>query len=510
MPTVARILPFRALAACFLLISASHEAMAQPQIAPDYVGTLGIQAVAAGTGTIAQMSWGPDGRLYAARFDGGVISFQYDSATGQLGDRREASSLNGLGIAFHAGRGEMYQSSGGAIWRLTDDNSNGVWGESGETRVAIVSGIPTGDHDVDQIQIRGDTLYVGIGDRTINGGTGVNTGLVIDDTGGSGMAFGGVGNTFGESAYGGTIATIRDLTKVASTTDSARLLGPVNQATIQTDGSPYTGNADDKLIVHSAGARNPFGLALDRDGQLFFTNNSNRANTNGDGTATRGLYADALDSNFRDDVHDQFFKAVQGGDYGFRNENWRGVRDPNVLASILDKTAPGHIEVDSITPDNLHSSDPNYLALHDPSHPVGLGPHSSADGFDFWYNPLLPSELYGDAFVTRYTGTLREASPGTDVLDYRDLVAADPLTGEVRRIATDFNSPLAVLAATDGRLLVADFGFGAGAGAIYAIGVQAVPEPSTIALILIGLPAFLLLAKKSRGDRPTRRPPPAA
>src|SRR5262249_53805587 len=155
----------------------------------------------------------------------------------------------------------------------------------GEVKVPIVQNLPPGDHNVDNLQIVGNTLYVGIGDRTINGGTGLNTGGVLDDFGGTGMFVGGAGKTFGESAYNGTISWIRDLSAVPNTPNAAGLFKDTSQATIQTESAPFTSTDPGKLVVYAAGARNPYGLALDHQGSLFFTNNYDRAETLGNGTA---------------------------------------------------------------------------------------------------------------------------------------------------------------------------------------------------------------------------------
>lgn len=74
--------------------------------------------------------------------------------------------------------------------------------------------------------------------------------------------------------------------------------------------------------------------------------------------------------------------------------------------------------------------------------------------------------------------------PGSTTLIYQDLVAADPITGEVRRIAQGFANPLAVLSDGSGRLLVSDFGD----GGIYVLPAvpSAVPEPSTFVLAALG------------------------
>ncbi len=417
-------------------------AAAAPNIVPEYGDRLAVATVATGTGTVTQMAWGPDGRLYAARSEGGTISFSFDAASGQLGDLRPAAALSGLGIAFLPARWEMYLTTPNALWRLTDDDGDSMWGEAPvETQVALVTEIPSHLHAVDQLQIRGLTLFVGIGIRTWDGGTGTTASAPE-----------------GESAYGGTVCWIQDLSLTPSITDAARAHGSLGGSALQTDAMPYTSMAAGKLVVHSAGARNPYGLALDAAGEPFFTNNYNRAETLGDGTSRVNGPDDVPGPDLARAVHDQFFKATAGGDYGYRNDNWRGARDPGVIARILDATDPLHLPVRSLTPDNLFASDANYLQLHDPTAPVGLGPSSSADGVEFWYHRWLPLALYGSAFIARWNPIIGESSPGTRSIAYSDLVAVDPATGAVRRVARGFFFPLAVLSAPGGHLLVSDWG----------------------------------------------------
>ena len=358
----------RILAAGLISLASSYQlarAEAMPQIAPEQAGDLKISKAALNAENITQFAFGPDGRLYAATTDRGIQSFQYNPVTGTLSDPKQAVDTQALGvntilgIAFQQGTGQMYFSAAdstglnGSIYRASENTQSGTWGGPGQINVPIVQNIPVGDHNVDNIQIVGNTLYVSIGTRTINGTSGLYSGGSIDDHGGRGMFAGGAGNTFGDSAYNGTISWIRDLTKVPNTPNAAGLFSNVGQSTIQTNSSPYTSTDPGKLTIFAAGARNPFGLALDKSGNLYFSNNYNRADTNGNGTSTTGLYADAVGPHLKDQVYDQFFKAVQGGDYGYRNANWRGV------ASIM----PSHASPDfnpqkSITFDNLYSSSP--------------------------------------------------------------------------------------------------------------------------------------------------------
>ncbi len=140
---------------------------------------------------------------------------------------RKAVNSNALGIGFN--HDTMYLSSGGNLVRLTDNNNNGVWGESGETNVNIVEGIPTGDHAVDHIKIRRNTLFVGIGTRTIDGYNEIFTPPY---------------DSLGESSYGGSISWIQNLRAVPSIPNAAQLRDENGNLLSNTDfitnGSPYT------------------------------------------------------------------------------------------------------------------------------------------------------------------------------------------------------------------------------------------------------------------------------
>lgn len=432
-----------------------------------------------------QIAIGPGNRLYATSFVAPMASYAIDPATGALTDRR-AVGQTAFGLAFssHAVPGSaessyMYlarnQNYQGTISRLTDTDGDGVWGETaqGELSVDLVTGVPIGDHTLDQIQVSGNQLFVGIGARTNNGLTGNLTGLSFQDTK-TGPVPGGFGDgtpgfTYGETSYNGAIATISDLSLVPNTANAAQLRdGPggtsgnllsgreaflpgAPQATL-----PYTCTAPDKLVVHSAGTRNPYGLAIDSTGALWFTNNYGRANSNGDGTSIPQPQ-DFLDSDISNDVHDQLFRAVPGGDYRYDNANFRNAPEfPD-------------IPVASVTFDNLDAGAANFGQLHDPAHPVGLGPSSSTNGLDFGFLDLTGTFRTGSreyALISRWTDSVAEAAPGTDTLTYRDILVVDPLTGDATRLADGFNNPIDVEADGTGGYYVADFGFG---GTIYHI-----------------------------------------
>lgn len=392
---------------------------------------------------ITQMAFDSEQRLYAITLDKGVFSFFYDINTGTLSDMKQAVNINGLGIGFHGNT--MYLISDDKLVRLTDDNGNGVWGEDGETRVNIVEGIPLGDHAVDHIQISGNTLYVGIGTRTVDG---MYTQTQPPNP-----------DSLGESSYGGSIAWIQDLTQVPSLPNAAQLRDENNNLLANkdfiTNAAPYTSTAQNQLIVHSAGARNPFGIAFDGSGNLWMTNNYNRANSTADGQIIPNPN-DLLDDDLSDDVQDQFFRVSYQADYGYPNSNWRN--NPTATAAGFFDASK---RVYSTTFDNTNPQDPRFHNVHDPANPDGLGPSSSADGFDFYKGFALPQQYQGKAFVSRWTkGPIQG---GQYSLSYADIVLVDPDTGLVSQIATGFNNPLDVLADAQG-LTVADW-----SGGIYRI-----------------------------------------
>jgi hypothetical protein len=216
---------------------------------------------------------------------------------------------------------------------------------------------------------------------------------------------------------------------------------------IQLDNDPYL-PFDHKLIVHSAGTRNPFGLCRDQNNHLYFTNNFNRVDTMGNGQSGFGLHGDVFDDNIYDDVYDQMFAAIAGADYGYHSSNWAN------KSPFLMRKQPGHVITHSITFDNLFNQGP--YSPYDPADPVGLGPSASADGCGFWYNSRLPSDLYGRMFIARWNHIINTKPVN---LTYADLIAVDVTTGSAVQVADNFQNPVAVLATRGQKyLLIADYG----------------------------------------------------
>lgn len=362
---------------------------------------------------VTQMTWGPAGKLYVATNGNGVLRYDYNAVSGALTNRTAVSPINAYGIAFHhdsLNRDVMYLSENdvinrrGFLTRLTDAGGDGLFGEPTDINVRLVNNIPTGSHQVNQLAVRGNSLYLGIGTRSFNGG--------VENA------------PQGESAYNGNLARIQNLNAVADALDAAGFGYAGNLTTDITRSEPYSSTATNKLINFATGARNPFGIGIDPDGQAWASNNQRRPGAN-----------DAFDSDFSNDVHDQLLTGGLKSDFGFPNANWR----TNATATVNGFFNAANAKT-SLTFDNLAgAARPNY----NPNAPnqTGLGMHASADGYDFSSTNSLPVQYHRDLFLARFNAdkNIKEAAPGTDTLEYSDIVSVDSATGAVTLIADGFD-----------------------------------------------------------------------
>jgi glucose/arabinose dehydrogenase len=372
----------------------------------------GISEIGSSIGNITQMTFGPDGRLYVATFTGGVKRYDY-SPTGSLTNgttvwSRPTDAANGqfngsLGVAFHQDETlgvVMYIAPAvsssfnptinrtQSIVRLTDNDGDGAWGEtiSGEVNQPIINNLRVTDlHQVNQLLIDGDTLYAGVGSRT--------------RTGGDVSEYGGAANADdGEFSYTGSINWIRDLTQLSSNTTTPNIAG-FNITQHQADTRPFTSTDMGKLTVYSTGFRNVYGLAMDRDGQLWATMNQNE----------NPLKPDELHrSDFQDDHKFPKNNEVSG--------DWK--QNPDAIAEGFFQTQKDPVAT--------------------------LGNHASADGLDFTDRNDV---FAGHAFIARYA-------------QGDDLLAVNPETGEVLQVATGFGNPIDVLTDPVGNLLIGTHGAG--------------------------------------------------
>ena len=515
-----RLLPFYAALAVALLHPAEILAQEAPQLVGLHATFLTLEkssgSIFASDSKVTQsratqMAWGPgpdptSEYLYVASDAHGVRRLEYDPMTGTLADLMSVlPSVRGNGLAFHVdaqGRWEMYLTEPYAsandlsvelsrLWRYVDSDEDGVFDGPADTAAAIVLGIPLRQHTLNQIQFLSDTLYVGSGTRTLNGALQTFT-----------------ADTLGESAYGGTILFIEDVTLVPTSANAAGFSAYLSDPTLVeyeqiikgiAPGAeePFTSNALDKLRVHSSGTRNPFGLAIDRFSQIWFTNNFHRVNNFGydrlvvDETADR----DSFDGPSNDDVHDQLFVAVEFGDYGYRNGNWQSneaAQTAGFYSAVTDPAlaSPTHVfdnlDLDGASGPDTDSQSSAFNAFHDPSNPVGLGPHAAATGLDFGPSNW-PARYRDQIFIGRYNG-------GFDLMQvhgllYRDIVLVDRDTGDVERVIEQLAGPTDVLADSQGNLLIASY-----FGSVWRLSPAPASVPSLDAAHRVLLVMFLVCA----------------
>ena len=213
-----------------------------------------------------------------------------------------------------------------SLFRVTDNNGDGLFGFGSDQSVAIVDNIRTTQlHQVNQLAIRDDSLFVTIGSSTTNGG--IINGPSGDQT------------VPGESQYSGTLSFMEDLNAVGDTTNTAGFdfnsftLTPGDQAEfdavdlnsddeisdfelsdagVRTDTQAFLSTDNNKLRIHSTGIRNDYGLAINDDGEIFISENEE----NGTGR------------------EDQLFEATPQSDHGFPNAN--GLVDFRTDSELLD------------------------------------------------------------------------------------------------------------------------------------------------------------------------------
>jgi len=223
--------------------------------------------------------------VYAVRALGAgskISRYDYDPMTGLLSNEftpvSNANSKEMIGLGFHGtnmyvtfdyGGSRSVRPGDGRIARFMDPDGDGFF----QVRHDFVHSVNKGDHDVEQIQFKGDSMYVSIG------------------------GVGRKGDPAEENIYSMTVARITDINQVITDPNQigADFKGPVNYLSSPTEWTNAAGGGG-LLRYFASGFRNPFGIAFDPDGDLWVSVNGN---------SDVGFFSD-----------DFLYKKVQYGDEG--------------------------------------------------------------------------------------------------------------------------------------------------------------------------------------------------
>jgi glucose/arabinose dehydrogenase len=276
-----------------------------------------------------RVAWGPDGRLWVALIDGSLRAIRYDDQWNPTSAQYYAgvsgrTNKDVLGLTFdpfdvydplnpaspvvYVAHGEHYQTSGspsnftGEVSRLT--------GPAYDSPVAVVTGLPTSNHD-----------------HSVNG-------IAFDDNGDLLIAVGGNTNAgvrdgqmgdLPESPHSGAI--LKAFTSRPSFDGTVTLL---DRQTLQVIDDQRFGEAaivapGCQLEVFAPGVRNPFDLLLHSNGYIYATDNGPNL---GYGPASTGLSTHGGVPH--PDHPDEILLVERGNYYGHPNRA-RGVDDPRQL-----------------------------------------------------------------------------------------------------------------------------------------------------------------------------------
>ena len=382
-------------------------------------------------GVPTQLAFDPNdpGSLYVSTWMQGVRRYDY-SETGTLSGGTQVISPNvnlgqngtngSYGIAFHDDPllgSVMYLSRSmpntnvtprgqglGSIVRVNDRDGDGTWGGAGDLNQTIAENIYVADwtHQINQFAIHRDSLFIGVGSMTSNGGI-VNS---IGDT-----------TDPGESAHTGAVVFIEDLTRHSTDQTSTNaawfnigddLNNPADVTAFKTDTSAFTSNDAGKLRVFSTGLRNVYGVAVNPAGDVWASNNQG-----GESPSSNNLPDELFRSSYQDD-HEFAKSNDEVGD-------WKDPANPHPSAQTAQ--SEGFFQ-NTVTP---HAT---------------LGNGTSVTGLDFIN--ARGNDFDGHIVLARHSN------------DGQDVVLVDPVDGDVQQLLTRQNGrrPTDVLLDPYGNVLV--------------------------------------------------------
>jgi glucose/arabinose dehydrogenase len=338
------------------------------------------------------MAWRPDGNLYISQQNGEIIELAIGQDGFPVGSLLVGRTPADLLGLAFVGA-DLFVSYTGNVAKLTLIN-----GTISSTRI-VFGGLPHGRHQNDEIIYgRDGFLYMGIG----------STG----------------DRTNGNDPRSATIVRFKP------------------------DGGSFE--------IFGKGLRNPYGLAFDRDGNLFATDNGP------DNPA----------------APDELNYVTEGGDYGF----------------------PDHF---GVPPNGSGTIGP--VAI--------LQTHSSSDGFGFYYGSKFPAEYVGNAFIAQWGANSGDASIGKRIVRVPLHRTSNGFGGQEVVFATGFDHPIDIADDHMNGLLVADYG----SGTIYRISYQPgqpagtstiqgspstleslIPEILLLGIVALGVVVFILRRSRRR------------
>ena len=343
-----------------LLISlASIPSYLEPgQAEPTVPAGFNINVFYPGLTDPTSMTWGPDGNLYVSQQSGEIIELVIGIDGFPMGSALIAKVPPTLLGLVFVGQ-DLFVSYTGGVDRLNLQNGKA------SSQQTVLSGLPHGRHQNDEIVYGKDGfLYLGIG----------STG----------------DRTNGNDPQSATIVRFKP------------------------DGSSFE--------VFAKGLRNPYGLAFDKDGNLFSTDNG------------------------PDDPvgPDELNYIVQGGDYGFPNYFGTPPSGSGTIAPV-----------------------------------VNLQGHSSSDGFTFYYGFEFPVEYVGNVFIAQWGANTSDPNIGRRVVMVPLTRSDHGFVGQEDVFATGFDHPIDIIEDHEGGLLVADYGSGVIYRISYTLSQTAVSTQST-------------------------------
>jgi glucose/arabinose dehydrogenase len=369
----------RAIEAIYIFVSVAILFVANvgaQSLSGSFATEFSLSQIGSNLGGICQMAFAPGDpdHLYLTTFGQGVWRYDY-AANGDLtgGVKVVDPSVantggveGSLGLAFHqdstlglvmyiapavpfTGGGGFDDLATQTIVRLTDAAGNGVFGDQlGDVNQVIVNNVQISlQHQINQIRVIDNSLFVAIGARTSNGG--------VDDP-----LNGGDQSDPGEIAYTGAVNFIDDLTLLSGDTATTNLAG-FDIANHKTDTQSFTSTDAGKLRVFSTGFRNNYGLAVDSNDELWVSMNQQGPNAQGE-------------PNRPDELHHSSYRD----DHGFAKANdeignWK---------TNTDALGAGYFQ-NSVTP------------------VATLGSNSSSNGFEFLPMTGVPTDSRGDVLIAR-------------------------------------------------------------------------------------------------------------